>query len=53
MRPSSNDDKRRVLLIDYDTPKQRIRAAALRNFEIEVQTASDVAEARRLWIGIL
>jgi hypothetical protein len=50
MRPSNKDDRRRVLLIDHDTPKQQIRAAALRNFEIEVQTASDVAEARRLWM---
>jgi response regulator RpfG family c-di-GMP phosphodiesterase len=50
MRLSSND-RRRVLLIDHDSMKQRMRAAALRNFEIEVQTACDVAEARRLWMG--
>jgi CheY-like chemotaxis protein len=49
MRLSSND-RRRVLLIDHDTTKQRMRAAALRNFEIEVQTARDIVEARQFWV---
>lgn len=49
MKLSSND-RRRVLLIDNDSQKQRMRAAALRNFEIEVLAASDLDEARKLWM---
>ena len=43
----SNNDQRRVLLIDRDSMKQKLRAAALRNCEVEVHTAS--AAAGRLW----
>ena len=39
----------RVLLIDRDSFKQKLRAAALRNCEVEVHTASDAADAGRLW----
>jgi response regulator RpfG family c-di-GMP phosphodiesterase len=45
----SNNDQRRVLLIDRDSLKQKLRAAALRNREVEVHTASDAADAGRLW----
>jgi CheY-like chemotaxis protein len=45
----SNNDQRRVLLIDRDSFKQKLRAAALRNCEVEVHTASDAADAGRLW----
>lgn len=45
----SKNDQRRVLLIDRDSLKQKLRAAALRNCEVEVHTASDAADAGRLW----
>ena len=45
----SNNDQRRILLIDRDSLKQKLRAAALRNCEVEVHTASDAADAGRLW----
>lgn len=45
----SNNDQRRVLLIDRDSIKKNLRAAALRNCEVEVHTASDAADAGRLW----
>ena len=45
----SKNDQRRVLLIDRDSIKKNLRAAALRNCEVEVHTASDAADAGRLW----
>ena len=45
----SNNDQRRVLLIDRDSIEKNLRAAALRNCEVEVHTASDAADAGRLW----
>lgn len=44
----SKNDQRRVLLIDRDSIKQKLRAAALRNCEVEVHTARDAADAGRL-----
>jgi response regulator RpfG family c-di-GMP phosphodiesterase len=41
-------DHRRILLIDQNTAKQNLRATILRNYEIEVHTASSVAEAASL-----
>jgi DNA-binding NtrC family response regulator len=43
------NDQRRVLLIDSDSARQRLRAIALRYCEVEVHTASDVSDAARLW----
>jgi len=45
---SKNDD-RRVLLIDHDFRRQQLRAAALRNREVEVHPASNIDDAARLW----
>jgi response regulator RpfG family c-di-GMP phosphodiesterase len=45
----STHDRRRVLLIDGDALKQRIRAAALRNCEVEVHTADGIADAGNLF----
>lgn len=45
----SKNDQRKVLLIDCDSMKQKLRAAALRNCDVEVHTASDAADAGRLW----
>lgn len=39
---------RRILLIDQSTTKQNLRATILRNYEIEVHTASSVADAASL-----
>jgi len=44
----SKNDQRRVLLIDHDTRRQQLRAAALRNCEVEVHPASNVDDASRL-----
>ena len=44
----SKNDHRRVLLIDHDTRRQQLRAAALRNCEVEVHPASSVDDASRL-----
>jgi CheY-like chemotaxis protein len=41
-------DNRRILLIDQNTTKQNLRATILRNYEIEVHTASSVADAASL-----
>jgi CheY-like chemotaxis protein len=43
------DDHRRILLIDQNRTKQDLRATILRNYEIEVHTASDLSEAAALW----
>jgi response regulator RpfG family c-di-GMP phosphodiesterase len=45
----SKNDQRRVLLIDHDSRRQQLRAAALRNSEIEVHPASSVDDASRLF----
>jgi hypothetical protein len=44
----TNKDQRKVLLIDGDSFKQQIRAVALRRSEVEVHTASNIADAGRL-----
>jgi len=44
-----NHDHRRILLIDQNRTKQELRATILRNYEIEVHTASTVTEAATLW----
>jgi hypothetical protein len=41
--------KKRVLLVDASTAKRDLRAEALRNLGMEVDTASDIAEARSWW----
>jgi CheY-like chemotaxis protein len=41
-------DNRRILLIDQNTTKQNLRATILRNYEIEVHTATSVADAASL-----
>ena len=43
-----HNDHRRILLIDQNTTKQNLRATILRNYEIEVHTASSVIEAASL-----
>jgi DNA-binding NtrC family response regulator len=44
----SKNDQRRVLLIDHDFRSQQLRVTALRNCEIEVDSASNIDEAARL-----
>jgi CheY-like chemotaxis protein len=44
-----NHDHRRILLIDQNRTKQELRATILRNYEIEVHTASTITEAATLW----
>ena len=41
-------DHRSILLIDQNTTKQNLRATIFRNYEIEVHTASSVADAASL-----
>jgi DNA-binding NtrC family response regulator len=41
-------DQRKVLLIDPDSRRQQLRAAALRNCEVEVHTAFNIDDAARL-----
>ena len=41
-------DHRRILLIDQNIIKQNLRATILRNYEIEVHTASSAADAASL-----
>ena len=41
-------DHRTILLIDQNITKQNLRASILRNYEIEVHTASSVADATSL-----
>jgi DNA-binding NtrC family response regulator len=45
----SKNDQRRVLLIDHDSRRQQLRAAALRSCEVEVHPASNVDDASRLF----
>jgi CheY-like chemotaxis protein len=40
-----HSDHRRILLIDQNTTKQHLRATILRNYEIEVHTATCVSDA--------
>ncbi len=44
-----NHDHRRILLIDRNRTKQNLRATILRNYEIEVHTASSITDAAALW----
>jgi CheY-like chemotaxis protein len=43
------NDHHRILLIDQNPTKQTLRANILRNYEIEVHTASSVTDAAFLW----
>jgi CheY-like chemotaxis protein len=43
-----NNDHRRILLIDRNRTKQDLRATILRNYEIEVHTASSITDAAAL-----
>jgi CheY-like chemotaxis protein len=45
-------ERRRVLLIDDNSRRLNLRAAILRNHEIEVHLAGRVEEARSLWKSI-
>ena len=45
----SKSDQRRVLLVDHDLRRQQLRAGALRNCEVEVDSASSLDDASRLW----
>jgi CheY-like chemotaxis protein len=42
-------DHRRILLIDQNITKQKLRATALRNCEIEVHTAGSIPDAASFW----
>jgi CheY-like chemotaxis protein len=42
-------DHRRILLIDQNITKQKLRATALRNCEIEVHTAGSIQDAASFW----
>ncbi len=42
-------DHRRILLIDQNVIKQKLRATVLRNHEIEVHTASSIRDAVSFW----
>jgi CheY-like chemotaxis protein len=44
-----NHDHRTILLIDQNPTKQNLRATILRNYEIEVHTASSLTDAAALW----
>jgi hypothetical protein len=48
-----NQDHRRILLIDQNHIKQNLRATILRNYEIEVHTASNLTDAAALWTRYL
>jgi CheY-like chemotaxis protein len=39
------NDRRRILLIDQNLTKQNLRATILRNYEVEVHTASSITDA--------
>jgi len=45
---SPKSDQRKVLLIDHNSHRQQLRAAALRNCEVEVHTAFNINDAARL-----
>jgi hypothetical protein len=42
-------DHRRILLIDQNVTTQKLRATVLRTYEIEVHTASSIADTACLW----
>ena len=42
-------DHRRILLIDENATKQNLRATVLRNYEVEVHTASSITDAAKFW----
>jgi CheY-like chemotaxis protein len=42
-------DHRRILLVDQNPTKQNLRATILRNYEIEVHTASSITDAASFW----
>lgn len=44
-----HQDHRRILLVDQNRTKQTVRATILRNYEIEVHTASSITDAATLW----
>lgn len=44
-------DTWRILLIDENRFKQNLRATILRNYEIEVHTATTLTDAQNLWIN--
>ena len=44
-----NNDHRTILLIDENRSKQNLRATILRNYEIEVHTASSLTDGAALW----
>jgi CheY-like chemotaxis protein len=44
-----NQDHHRILLIDQNRTKQNLRATILRNYEVEVHTASSITDAASLW----
>ena len=46
-------DTWRVLLIDENPFKQNLRATILRNYEVEVHTATTLTDAQNLWINNL
>jgi len=46
-------DSWRILLIDENPFKQDLRATILRNYEIEVHTAANLADAQHLWTNNL
>jgi CheY-like chemotaxis protein len=43
------NDHRKILLIDQNVAKQKLRATVLRNYEIEVHTASSIPDAASFW----
>jgi|SRR5579863_1906178 len=46
------NEQRRILLIDANSRKLNLRATVLRNYEIEVHTASSLEHAESLWRAI-
>jgi CheY-like chemotaxis protein len=44
-------DSKRILLIDQNPFKQNLRATILRNYEIEVHTATSAFDAEGLWLA--
>jgi len=42
-------DHRRILLVDQNPTKRNLRATILRNYEIEVHTASNIMDAAHFW----
>jgi CheY-like chemotaxis protein len=42
-------DHRRILLIDQNVIKQKLRSTILRNYEVEVHAASSITDAASFW----